>query len=388
VKAVFVHDHRFVVEEAVYSATYPYASWRRYLEHFDALTVVGRRARAGAEPGAISRSSGPGVAFALGDGMSSVRALLGLERRESRRLAGLVAEHDAVIARVPSEYGLAAARLARKLAKPCLIEVVACTRDSYWHHSGIRAKLYAPVATARVRRAVGAADWVNYVTRDFLQRRYPARREAVISAISNVEIENPDPAVLAGRMQRIRDGRSRVVFGLIGSLKTRYKGVQVAIEALAGLDRGAFDFELRVLGAGDGSHFRRLAERAGLADRVFLDGTRPAGADVWRWLDHVDVYLQPSLSEGLPRALIEALSRACPAIASSVGGIPELLDEACTVPPGDAGALKDRIRTKAFDPDWRQQQAARNFETAGRYSPTVLGRERSALLRGFALAAR
>ena len=41
----------------------------------------------------------------------------------------------------------------------------------------------------------------------------------------------------------------------------------------------------------------------------------------------MDIYIQPSLQEGLPRALLEAMSRACPSIGSNAGGIEELLNK-------------------------------------------------------------
>jgi glycosyltransferase involved in cell wall biosynthesis len=380
-RAIFVHDHRFVVRAQVHSTVYPYDTWRRYLQVFDELTVLGRRADDEPGTGSLSVSSGPGVRFHFGEGLASLASLLRLGGRENGHITRLIAEHDAVIARLPSEYGLAAVGAARTLRKACLVEVVGCARDAYWNYGSVAAKLYTPVAVARMRKAVGAADFVSYVTESFLQRRYPAKAGAVTAAISNVEIEDLPASVLAARLRRIRASEGRVVFGLIGSLKTRYKGVQTAIVALGGLDRAGRDFELRVLGGGDTSAYQRLAERTGIGGRVSFDGTLPGGRAVWKWLDGVDVYLQPSLQEGLPRALIEAMSRACPAVASSAGGIPELLDRGSMFPPGDAPAMAELIRTQALDPAWREAQAARNFEAAGRYTRTVLNRERGELLR-------
>lgn len=62
----------------------------------------------------------------------------------------------------------------------------------------------------------------------------------------------------------------------------------------------------------------------GVADRVVFKG-QMKHQQVLEWIDSLDIYIQPSMQEGLPRALIEAMSRACPAIGSSTGGIPELL---------------------------------------------------------------
>ena len=48
---------------------------------------------------------------------------------------------------------------------------------------------------------------------------------------------------------------------------------------------------------------------------------------IFEWLDSIDIYVQPSRQEGMPRALIEAMSRGIPAFGAKTGGIPELLPE-------------------------------------------------------------
>jgi hypothetical protein len=101
------------------------------------------------DPDTLSRSSGPNVRFSLGPGFSS---LLGLSQGEAVRVRQLVAEHDAVIARLPSEYGLAAARAARALHKPFLVEV-GCARDAYWNPEGPAARPYKAVAGPGCARA-------------------------------------------------------------------------------------------------------------------------------------------------------------------------------------------------------------------------------------------
>ena len=48
---------------------------------------------------------------------------------------------------------------------------------------------------------------------------------------------------------------------------------------------------------------------------------------VFEWLDTIDLYVQPSLTEGMPRAAIEAMSRGCPVVVSDVGGLKNLVDK-------------------------------------------------------------
>ena len=61
--------------------------------------------------------------------------------------------------------------------------------------------------------------------------------------------------------------------------------------------------------------------------------------EVLQWMDTLDLYIQPSNTEGLPRSLIEAMSRGCPCVGSDAGGIPELLDPSCIFKKKNIGDL-------------------------------------------------
>jgi glycosyltransferase involved in cell wall biosynthesis len=97
-------------------------------------------------------------------------------------------------------------------------------------------------------------------------------------------------------------------------------------------------------------------------------------------LDEADLYCLPSHTEGLPRSLVEAMARALPAVASSVGGVPELLDPACLVPPGDPAALAGAIGRLLADKEEWVRQSARNAERAAGFHERVTGPARLAWL--------
>jgi glycosyltransferase involved in cell wall biosynthesis len=96
---------------------------------------------------------------------------------------------------------------------------------------------------------------------------------------------------------------------------------------------------------------RQLAAELGLADRVQLLGLRD---DVETVLAAADVFVQPSLSEGLPLAVLEAMASALPIVATRVGGIPEAIVDGETgllVPPGDPAALAAALARVLDRPD-------------------------------------
>jgi glycosyltransferase involved in cell wall biosynthesis len=122
----------------------------------------------------------------------------------------------------------------------------------------------------------------------------------------------------------------------------------------------------RVLGDGDSARWQQLAAKLGIGGIVSFEGVLPSGSAVHEWLDSIDIYVQPSFQEGLPRATIEAMSRGCPTLGSTAGGIPELLDQECLHRPGQAA-----------------EQAERNFSLAGAYTKERLDTKRHVFWRAF-----
>jgi glycosyltransferase involved in cell wall biosynthesis len=115
-----------------------------------------------------------------------------------------------------------------------------------------------------------------------------------------------------------------------------------------------------------------------------LEGCLPSGDPVFQWLDGLDIYIQPSFTEGLPRALVEAMSRGLPALGSTCGGIPELLPPECLHMPGDDKTLAAHLARMIQDKACRIQQARRNFSEAQNYYADRVEAKRDAFWHEFA----
>jgi len=386
-RVLFAHDHHFIrLDGDVYSESqFSAPSWQRYLRVFDTLTVFAREGRLppGKQKADLVLSSGPNISFALGPNLSSPMAQLRRRAEARNYLRQYLAEVDAVVARLPSELGLLAISEAERSGLPWAVEVVTCAWDALWNYGTVQGKLYAPVMAARMRGTVGNAPFALYVTKEFLQRRYPNVTGNTV-ACSNVEIPVPSSVVLDQRLSRIAREPRPLVLGLIGTLRTRFKGIQTVLAALARIRHVLPPTEFRVLGSGDSSKWKDEAAAFGVADIVRFDGTLPSGDAVLNWLDNIDVYLQPSFQEGLPRALIEAMSRGCPAIASTCAGIPELLERDNLIRPGDVKHLAELLLRSAADREWREVQARRNWSMAGEYAKDKLEVRRQRFFERFA----
>jgi glycosyltransferase involved in cell wall biosynthesis len=149
-----------------------------------------------------------------------------------------------------------------------------------------------------------------------------------------------------------------LVVGSVGWL-TDIKGHEYLIEAAAKLKPDFPSLHLVIVGSGDRRDaLLRLAESVGLRDAVHLLGHRD---DIEICLAGMDLFVLPSLNEGMGRALIEAMAAGLPVIASRVGGIPAVISHEHTgllVPSGDAGALAEALRRFLNRPEWAKQLGA------------------------------
>lgn len=147
----------------------------------------------------------------------------------------------------------------------------------------------------------------------------------------------------------------------VGNLKP-VKGHEVLLEAVARLPRTSSRVAVAIAGTGtEEAKLKSLAGRLGLGERLHLLGFRP---DVHALLDAADIFAMPSVSEGLPMAMIEAMLSGRAIVASDVGGIPELVDSSAVgllVPPGDAEALAGKLAELIRDAELRSRlgEAAR-----------------------------
>ena len=101
-----------------------------------------------------------------------------------------------------------------------------------------------------------------------------------------------------------------------------------------------------------------------MEDRVKVLGKITSGDEMFNFFDELDIYLHPSKHEGLPRVVIEAMSRACPILASSIAGIPQLLPQNVLHEPGDYKTLGSHLETAFSNKDILVKMASENFKKA------------------------
>lgn len=362
----------------------------RYLQHFDNIVLLMRRAKvAPDDTEALSHmnkieSSRIRVEF-LPDLWDSIRSFISVRKRREYKNTVIknITPDRAVIIRAPSTAGAIAAKYCRRIGKPFLVEAVGCPWDSMWNHS-LRGKVLAPFDWLNMRKTMKHADYAVYVTDEFLQRRYPTLGKS--AAISDVELQPADDSVLEKRLEKIKSHSGNVKLATAAAVNVSYKGQQFVIQALAKLkERGITNFEYHMAGGGDNTTLKELAQRLNVADRVIFEGSLPHGK-MFAWLDDMDLYIQPSLQEGLPRAVVEAMSRGLPALGSRTGGIPELLGEKCIFARKGVDELAELLIK--ISNEEMQTMAKNNFEHAKLFQKDILEAKRFAFYAKFAEKAK
>src|SRR2546422_1553164 len=148
-----------------------------------------------------------------------------------------------------------------------------------------------------------------------------------------------------------------VRFGFAARLE-HLKGPLHLIEGFPIAHRARPGIELKI--AGDGSQRQQIVltlRRLGLEKKCHLVGVYATLKERSQFMRGIDVFVLPSLTEGTPNAIIEAMAHAKPIVATAVGGIPDVVsdEEGILVPPNDAKALGAAIIRLAADAELRQR---------------------------------
>lgn len=350
----------------------------KYLKYFDHLTVFTRKVEVtqiDKTKYAICNSSD--IEFQCSTN-SNILWLLTKKNRDS--LKKEIMKSDFIIARLHSVNGFLAVYYAKKNAKKILIEQVGCPFDSLWNYGGFSGKILAPIFFFANKRAVRKADYIIYVSEVFLQGRYPSNAKSI--ACSDVNLEEIDQSVLEQRLNKINTNHRILKLGMIGSLNVNFKGHEQAIRALPLIKKSFECVELHILGSGEKNKWQKLASSLGVNNNVFFDGTLPSGKAVYDWMDSLDIYLIPSLQEGMPRALIEAMSRALPAIGNDVGGIPELISSEYIVQKRNYKCLAKKVTLLAKNKNEMKKQVTANFKRALDFDKSSLESKKNKFYRG------
>lgn len=380
-KLIVILDHRFFRDKygSFYGrTTYGPNYWERYLSVFDSVRVISRSTEIESIETGLFRVDSDKVSFAKIPDYHSPLGFLVAQRGILKVLHEELRGENAIILRIPSNLCYLSWFVLLLKGKKYGVELTGDPEDSFSkgavrHPFRLLFKWIYPFLTKLVCRHSSAS---NYVTEYTLQRFYPPGRNTFHTYSSSIDLLEEDilgQEEIRWRMCGANNRGLKIIS--VGSFSQLYKGQDILVKAVS----QCRDCVESLTFVGHGRYMawiQELTNSHGMNGMVHFVGSIPSGAPVYGHLDQSDLFVLPSRQEGLPRAIIEAMARGLPCVASSVGGIQELLDERCLVSPNDAGALSKKIKEFFYDRDFMNQMSLRNLRLSSLYSKNELMKRR------------
>lgn len=376
-KCLYVHDHTFKKKGNDYysEGKITDAVFARYVSTLDKLKVYSRMEET-ILPESLTKITAKNVRFLPVQGQNFSRIFTINLLKNIKSALAEIREADFIVVRLPSFLGIFILFLNLFFKKKYFVELVGDAKEALLTSKveiSFSFKIFVSFFAFLNAFFVKRADGVIYVTESTLQNKYPT--VALQSYASNVELKIEDKLL---NLQTYQNEKPYYKIGMIGSFNNSYKGIDDAIRAVYMLSKKENIVHLHILGSGKlKSEYLAMAKEMGLVDNIIFDDVLSGGTEVNQWLDSLDLYIQPSRTEGLPRALIEAMARGLPAVATNVGGIPELLPSEFLIPPNAPQELANKIELLISSQQLRYEQGRANYNKAREYDSEILRQRRT-----------
>lgn len=278
-----------------------------------------------------------------------------LDLSVSRKIEKLLAEKEIALVHT---HGARANLVARTAAKNRGLPVVTTFHsvlayDYPWRHQASTARFLTKLTNRYTDRFIAVS---HFVKEDVVRMGVPPGKVEVIYNGLNPEALKPKspPPEVRKRLGLAPDQR---VVGVIGRLHP-VKGQEYFVEAARRLAPAWPEAAFLLIGEGpDRDKLSRLVHRYGLEGRVLLPGFYPQAADIYGVME---ILCLPSVMEGMPLVLLEAMHFGVPVVASRVGGIPEVIkdgENGILIPPKNPAALAEAIEALLEDEPLRNKLA-------------------------------
>lgn len=374
-------------DKEYYSPSFNYQVWKRYLENFDGLDVHTRSIEINQSDlrKELNLAGGPNINIEPIQSYQNIKSLTHL-LKIIKEISNTVNDNYFFVLRLPSVIGFLTGLILIIKRKKFLVETVGCSKESFYFKGGLIPKLISYPSYIIQKFVTRKASVATYITSDFLQKRYPTDG-LEFSTVSNVHFnfdkesqKNIEKKLEKYSKKNVSDSYK---IGLIGSLDVNYKGHDQALKALNILRLKGYDIELYFVGPGNFSNWSPLIKKLKLREQVHYLGVMPAGEIINEWLSKMDFYIQPSLTEGHGRALVEAVYNGCIAFGSNVGGIPDSLNKEYTFTRGDHEELASLIEKSILENKYGLNNIIVNFNNIKKYSTSVIEKKRNDALKTY-----
>lgn len=223
-----------------------------------------------------------------------------------------------------------------------------------WQRTKMNAYLWMNAMVAKRTQQCTVA--VSEEIASIMRQRLP--RNTVVCIHNGIDVENVRPATDRETKRReLGIPEQAMVVGSVSRL-VPVKGIEYLLRAIGRLCEELPGTAVRLLLVGDGparSKLEALTRELGIDQKTLFVGHR---ADVYDLMNSLDIFALPSLHEGMPIALLEAMALGRPVVASRVGGIPEVVTDGAEgrlVPAQDVDSLMQALKELALSGTLREK---------------------------------
>lgn len=271
-------------------------------------------------------------------------------------------DYDAVILRKPCRIGRLLSFLKLNSNSNYLIEYLGDMFDIAALKTSFISRYYAYLIAFWEKKQIKKAPIVTYVTKRYLQSHFPCGSSSKSFSWSDVMLERKQFVV-----KKIEKLNSCYTFIYTASF-SKYKGHHYLPEIFKKLHLEGYQWKLVLIGDGvERKYIESKFLEYGINNHVEFTGNIPNNI-VRSYLAKADVYISTSLTEGLPRAILEAMACSLPVVAFSVGGINELIDSKYLTKSGEISKMLDIIKMLYMDIDFFESASRNNYYTAQMYN--------------------
>lgn len=379
---LIVADGHYMQDNAgnIYAeSVYSYDFYKRYLMVFDKVYAIVRLEKVDYVPRTAKLCSGPNVEFL---GLPPYRGPIQYLKKyhKIRKLAqNYIDNVPCAIFRLPAATSNLICKLFIKTKKPFAVEIVV---DPWEKFSPLASpNKFSPIVrvvwTKFIKRACIIANGTSYVTREYLQKKYPPHESDGFTYFSSnySSVELPDN--LFAQPRKFKKKHLYTIVHVSNAFTDNAKGHVPLMKTLKGLlDRG-YNVEVKFIGDGPKlKEFKEYAIKLGINKYVKFLGRLPDGAAVRKIMRECDIFVFPTRAEGLPRVLLEAMAEGLPALSSPVCGIPEILDKEFLCTYDNIEEWVNAIIRFINNPELMSRVSKDNLEIAKTFSSSNLNYKR------------
>lgn len=282
---------------------------------------------------------------------------------------------DAAILRIPSTVAQRVGKQVMRYGMPYACEVVYDAEDGWRGYKGLSRIAWKQI-DRQMRHICSSADGVSCVTEHYLQKHYFSKKtEAFTEHYSSLALDRS----FYGKPREYPDKKSFVIVHVANQIgEQSAKGHRQTIDALKLLKERGIDVKIRFAGKdhfGGIEKFQSYAKEQSVDENVEFVGFLNR-QELDEFLSNADLFVMPTMAEGLPRVIIEAMSKGLPCITTPVSGNPELVDGHFLVDYYDAFSLADRVAELVHDRALYERTSKENFEKSWKYEASVLEKRR------------